>query len=604
VSRLTDNGGLVPAGTKAYSELADSDLRACVHGLVALTAMPVQWNERSPRAIAERACDLLAESLHIDVAYVRVHAAGSDAPQAAVLGAPLVAIEAALQEVALAPDSAARPIRVDHDDLRLVALPIGSDGEIGTIAAGSRRANFPNQADWLLLQATAKQLAIALPHAALLRHREAGEQQLRARAAEQAAVAELGFRALSGLSIGQLIADALDVVRRTLHVEMVELFELAPDAHSLLLRAGAGCDTGAVGQARVNAGLDSQAGYTLRHREPVVVDDLRTDTRFLPPPILIRHGAISGIMVMIHGERAPYGILGAHARELRHFTPDDAHFLQSIAHLLAVALQRARAEAEREGLLRQMGRAIAARDRAVDIVSHDLGNPLSTIQVCAAALLDPEPPSPDGVHHMAQIIQRATTWMRQIVQDLLDRASLDAGRLVLHLQPTAVADVLGVAHAILAPVAVEQAVELVMEAAPDLPAVSADPRRLLQVLTNLISNAIKFTPAGGRVVATARVAPGEVRDLAAAADRGCGIRFEVSDSGCGIAPEDLAHVFDWYWHSEREGRTGTGLGLAIAGGLVEAHHGRLHVESTPGRGSRFWFTIPAAAMGSPPDARS
>jgi signal transduction histidine kinase len=308
-------------------------------------------------------------------------------------------------------------------------------------------------------------------------------------------------------------------------------------------------------------------------------------------------------MVMIQGERGPYGILGAHAREPHHFTPDDANFLQSVAHLLATALQRFRADAEREGLLRQMGRAVAARDRAVDIVSHDLGNPLSTIQVCAAALLDPEPSSPDGVRHMAHIIQRSAAWMQQIVHDLLDRASLDAGRLVLHLQPTAVADVLGAAHAIFAPVAVEHAIELVMESAPELPAANADPQRLLQVLSNLLSNAIKFTPAGGRIVVTARLALGEGREPAAAMERGGGIRFEVRDSGCGIAPEDLAHVFDWYWHSEREGRTGTGLGLAIAGGLVEAHHGRLHVESTPGRGSRFWFTIPAAAMGLPPEIR-
>jgi signal transduction histidine kinase len=243
-----------------------------------------------------------------------------------------------------------------------------------------------------------------------------------------------------------------------------------------------------------------------------------------------------------------------------------------------------------------MGRAVAARDRAVGIVSHDLGNPLSTIQICATALLDPEPPSATGVRHMAQIIQRSAAWMQQIVQDLLDRASLDAGRLVLNRQPTAASDVIGAAQVIFGPVAAEQEIEFVVEIAPDVPAVDADPRRLLQILSNLLSNAIKFTPAGGRIVVSARAAQPEMLEPQARAGRDRAlVRFQVSDTGVGIAPEDLAHVFDWFWHSEPAGKMGTGLGLAIAGGLVEAHHGRLHVESAPGQGSAFWFTLAAAS---------
>ena len=238
-------------------------------------------------------------------------------------------------------------------------------------------------------------------------------------------------------------------------------------------------------------------------------------------------------------------------------------------------------------------RALAARDCAVGIVSHDLRNSLGSIHICAAALLDPSPPSMSGTRQMAQIILRATAWMQRIVQDLLDHASLDAGRLALDRKPTVVADVMGTAHVMFAPVAGERALELVVESATDLPLVDADPHRLLQVLLNLLGNAMKFTPAGGRVVLSARTAD------EAAGDAGA-VCFTVSDTGPGIPPEDLPHVCDWFWQAEHRRRGGAGLGLAIAKGLIEAHGGRLHVESVPGHGSTFWFTVSRERCHRPP----
>jgi signal transduction histidine kinase len=135
--------------------------------------------------------------------------------------------------------------------------------------------------------------------------------------------------------------------------------------------------------------------------------------------------------------------------------------------------------------------------------------------------------------------------------------------------------------------------EFVAECAPDLPRVDADPRRLLQALSNLLSNAMKFTPAGGRVVLSARAAD-ETSHPHTAGVEGGAVRFAVSDTGRGIPPEDLDRVFDWFWQSRRGERSGTGLGLAIAKGLIEAHRGHLHVESVPGHGSTFWFAVPTS----------
>jgi signal transduction histidine kinase/DNA-binding NarL/FixJ family response regulator len=287
-------------------------------------------------------------------------------------------------------------------------------------------------------------------------------------------------------------------------------------------------------------------------------------------------GVAAGTVTPIHvGERVR-GLLLLAGAGGRRDGEADIEFTRSLADRIGLAVQRAR-------LLRQTERAVASRDRAVSIVSHDLGNPLTTIRICASALLDPEPPTLEGMQHMAQIIQRSTAWMNQIVQDLLDRASLDAGQLGLERRSTEVSEVIDAMRVMFASAAVEGALELVIEREADLPNIDADPRRLVQALGNLLSNAMKFTPRGGRVVVSAgALADGEVR-------------FAVSDTGPGISPEDQSHVFDWFWHSRGEGHRGVGLGLAIAKGLIESHGRRLSVESEPGRGSTFWFTIPAAS---------
>jgi signal transduction histidine kinase/DNA-binding NarL/FixJ family response regulator len=258
----------------------------------------------------------------------------------------------------------------------------------------------------------------------------------------------------------------------------------------------------------------------------------------------------------------------------------DGEFTHSVAYRISMAL-------EHDRLLRRAQRAVAGRDRALSTVSHDLRSPLSTIQICADALLDPEPAPPSGIREMGALIGKSVTWMRQIVEDLLDRASLDAGTLALHPQPTSVKDLFSASRELFAPAAAERAVVLVVHEDADLPAVNADPHRLLQVLANLVGNAIKFTPEGGRVEVVAQA----VEDPTAG-KRGSAVRFTVSDTGSGIPAEDLTHVFERYWQSPTDSRKGAGLGLAIAKGLVEAHGRQLNVESVVGRGSCFWFTIP------------
>jgi signal transduction histidine kinase len=251
---------------------------------------------------------------------------------------------------------------------------------------------------------------------------------------------------------------------------------------------------------------------------------------------------------------------------------------------------------EREHEARTLAEAAAgARDEVLGIVSHDLGNPLSTIQICAKALLDPDPPALTGMREMARIIERSATHMQLILEDLLDRARLGAGRFTLDREPVAVVDIVSPIGAIFVPIASGRALDFVVESAPGLPRIEVDPRRIQQALSNLLGNAMKFTPVGGHVVLSARLEPETSRT-------GPAVRFAVSDTGPGIAPEDLPRVFDWFWQSPRGKRSGAGLGLAIAKGLVEAHGGRLAVESVVGGGTTFWFSIAALDPGQDPGA--
>jgi len=173
---------------------------------------------------------------------------------------------------------------------------------------------------------------------------EAGRGDLDARLRQQAAVAELGQRALVGTDLPTLMADAVRLVARTLDVEYCKILEVLPDRGVLLLRAGAGWKPGCVGQVTVAGGRDSQAGFTLLSNEPVIVEDLRTERRFSGPPLLIEHGVVSGLSVVIHGRGTPFGVLGAHTAWRRTFTRDDVHFMQAVAHIVASAIERARAE--------------------------------------------------------------------------------------------------------------------------------------------------------------------------------------------------------------------------------------------------------------------
>jgi len=239
------------------------------------------------------------------------------------------------------------------------------------------------------------------------------------------------------------------------------------------------------------------------------------------------------------------------------------------------------------GQFNQMAEALdAAEQRRVALigdVTHELRTPLATIEGYAEGLLDGVvAPGPETW----ALLRDEAARLRRLVADLQELSRAEAHQLPLHIAPADPAALAAQATARLAPQFAEKGVALSAEVPPGLPRVLADPDRILQVLVNLLGNALRYTPAGGRVCLAVARAPGAVA-------------FHVRDSGIGIAPEHLAHVFERFYRVDKarsRALGGSGIGLTIAQALVEAHGGRLWAESPgPGQGAVFSFTLPVAA---------
>ena len=227
--------------------------------------------------------------------------------------------------------------------------------------------------------------------------------------------------------------------------------------------------------------------------------------------------------------------------------------------------------------------AVATREELLAIVSHDLRNPLSVIVTSTAVVLRTALAGSEGerVHKSAQTILRSADRMGRLIADLLDLAQIRAGKLAVEQKLQDVDALIRDGVEMLRPRAAEKNLKLDGITSSGL-LVACDRERVLQIFSNLVGNAIKFTPEGGSICIEARSTAHEAR-------------FSVRDTGQGIPEEELPRIFDRFWQAQNRSRAGIGLGLSIVKGLVEAHGGRLWVESNFGAGSTFFFTLPLVA---------
>lgn len=229
-------------------------------------------------------------------------------------------------------------------------------------------------------------------------------------------------------------------------------------------------------------------------------------------------------------------------------------------------------------------RAAVARQQLLATVAHDLRGPLGTLTMKAAVIRRSS--EIRKAHEQAAGIENVSMRMEYLVRSLLDAASLDAGGFSVTPVVCRVPDLLDDAYDMFSSLAASKSIQLDSFRPEEHLAVRADRERLLQVISNLLGNAIKFTQQGGKIRLSAEA-------------EGDSVKFAVADNGPGIAPEHLPHLFSRFWKTETSEIKGTGLGLFIAKGIVEAHGGRLWVESQLGRGSVFSFTVPKAVLPVP-----
>lgn len=283
----------------------------------------------------------------------------------------------------------------------------------------------------------------------------------------------------------------------------------------------------------------------------------------------LRTGA--AMLAPIRGSSGPLGtVVLVRSGEERH--PDDEVALaEEIAYRAGVAVENA-------WLYQQAQQATRARDEMLGVVAHDLRNPLNAIGMSGEHLLDMTPADDTERREPLGLMLRAVQTMNRLIEDLLEVRRMETQGIRVERSEVDMAAVIRQAAEMLAPLAKARRIELVATAS-ELPRLMADAPRLQQVISNLVGNALKFTRAGGRIEIGAEAGAEEVV-------------VSIRDSGAGIAPDQLPHVFQRFWQAGGSDRRGIGLGLAIARGIVEAHSGRIWVESELDVGSTFSFTLP------------
>ena len=255
-------------------------------------------------------------------------------------------------------------------------------------------------------------------------------------------------------------------------------------------------------------------------------------------------------------------------------------------------------QAERAGFivilqdLTQVRRLQVMRRDFITNLSHELRSPLASLRAVVETLRDGALDDPPAAERFLQQAESEVNTMTQMVEELTELSQIESGQIRLRLAPTAVGELVAGPLERLRPQAEAGGLALAAELPPDLPPVLVDGERVRQVMTNLLHNAIKFTPPGGQVTVGAAVD-----------DTGRMVVIEVRDTGVGIPKADVGRVFERFYKSDRartRGRGGTGLGLAIARHIVETHGGQIRVKSKEGKGSSFFFSLPVAGEGENP----
>ncbi len=424
-----------------------------------------------------------------------------------------------------------------------------------------------------------------------LAERKQAEEVLKAHSRQQEVIAKLGQQALMDVDLDALMVEAVTLTSQTLGVEYCKVLELLPDGRALLLSAGVGWKEGIVGHATVGVDTDSQAGYTLLSSKPVIVEDLRTETRFSGPPLLHDHSVISGISVIIGDLKQPFGVLGAHTTTRRTFTKGDIHFIQSVANVLADSIERKREEAEKQKLQSQLlqSQKIESIGRLAGGVAHDFNNLLSAILGYSEMAME-EIPEDHPVRKYIRIIieasEKATAITLQLMafsrKQVLTKKLVNLNTIVENMDK-------------MLTVMIGEDVILELNTSTPVRNMMADPSQIEQIVMNLVVNARDAMACGGRL--TIETADADLDEEYARSHEGARpgsyVMLSVTDTGEGMSRSVQEKVFEPFFTTKELGK-GTGLGLSTVYGIVKQHDGYIWLYSEHNKGTTFKIYLPTA----------
>jgi len=406
------------------------------------------------------------------------------------------------------------------------------------------------------------------------------EKELETHVLQQRVITFLGHKALVSRDLTDLMNEVVRKVAETLDNEYCKVLELLPDSNGMLLRAGVGWKEGLVGNAIVHTGLDSQAGYTLNSKKPVVVEDINTETRFSGPPLLHEHNVVSGMSIAIQGPDGPWGVLGTHTTKHVIFTKDDINFLHSVANILANAIVRKRSEEQLVEKATEVENAHKELKDFVYTVSHDLKEPLFSIEGYFTRLYENNKDTYDEKDkRYSNRIKANIKLLSDRIYEIIEVAKI--GLVAYNFKDNPSEDIVKNVIKTLKDKIESNNINVLIK--HNLPNISCDEKRIRDVFFNLATNSIKF------------MGDDKQRQITIGCDKnGDYYKFFVEDTGIGIRKEYQNNVFKIFCRLKDVEVEGTGVGLVIVKKIIEIHRGKVWIESpiARGKGSRFCFTIP------------
>jgi K+-sensing histidine kinase KdpD len=484
----------------------------------------------------------------------------------------------------------------------ILAVPLRIKGKVlGVIEAVNQTEGYFDQADVASLSSIAQWAAIAIENARLyetvqgeLTERKRVEDELRQRNQELATLNAIAVTVNQSRDLEAMLYGALDKVLEVIEIDAGWIQLLDEDADVLSLVAHRGFSDEMAEETKTIKLGESMTGKVAQSGQPIVVDRVSDD-----PALGMKTGrrealhAFAG--VPIKSKDKVLGVLGIFSRSPDQLSSEEVQLLTAIGHQIGVATENMRlAEQTSEiEILRELNRL---RSELIANVSHELRTPLGLIKIfCTTLLREDVDFDRETQREFLCNIEEEADKLEKIVDNLLDLSQMKDGRLRLDKRPTNVSQL---AREVIESMKLETDVQLTQhQFVHDFPSeplvATVDPKRIEQVLRNLLSNAIKYSPEGGPISVQGR---GDDRQLL----------IQVSDQGMGIPSEDLERVFERFYRVENEitqAVSGAGLGLAVCRGIVEAHGGRIWVESSVDVGSTFYFTLPVLSKACPEPSR-